>query len=66
MRSALAVSARVSGQMLAAMALAVIITVALLQAIARVQWPAFNSSNQLHALTTAGQCAVLIGLLLTG
>jgi len=66
MRSALAASARVSGQMLAAMALAVIITVVALQAIARVQWPAFNSSNQLHALTTAGQCAVLIGLLLTG
>ncbi|HEX7944626.1 MAG TPA: arabinofuranosyltransferase, partial [Phenylobacterium sp.] len=55
-----------SGQMLAAMALAVLITVIALQAIARVQWPAFNSSNQLHALTTAGQCAVLIGLLLAG
>lgn len=66
MRSALAAGARVSGQMLAAMALAVLITVIALQAIARVQWPAFNSSNQLHALTTAGQCAVLIGLLLTG
>lgn len=66
MRSALAASARVSGQMLAAMALAVIIAVIALQAIARVQWPAFNSSNQLHALTTAGQCAVLIGLLLAG
>ncbi len=66
MRSALAASARVSGQMLAAMALAVIIAVVALQAIARVQWPAFNSSNQLHALTTAGQCAVLIGLLLAG
>lgn len=66
MRSALAASARVSGQMLAAMALAAIIAVIALQAIARVQWPAFNSSNQLHALTTAGQCAVLIGLLLAG
>ncbi|MUL79913.1 galactan 5-O-arabinofuranosyltransferase [Mycolicibacterium sp. CBMA 226] len=66
MRGALAASARVSGQMLAAMALAVIIAVIALQAIARVQWPAFNSSNQLHALTTAGQCAVLIGLLLAG
>lgn len=66
MRSALAAGARVSGQMLAAMALAVLITVIALQAIARVQWPAFNSSNQLHALTTAGQCAVLIGLLLAG
>ena len=66
MRSALAATARVSGQMLAAMALAVIIAVIALQAIARVQWPAFNSSNQLHALTTAGQCAVLIGLMLAG
>lgn len=66
MRGALAAGARVSGQMLAAMALAVAIAVIALQAIARVQWPAFNSSNQLHALTTAGQCAVLVGLLLTG
>lgn len=66
MRGALAASARVSGQMLAAITLAVIIAVVALQAIARVQWPAFNSSNQLHALTTAGQCACLAGLLAAG
>lgn len=66
MRGALAASARVGGQMLAAGALAVIIAVIALQAIARVQWPAFNSSNQLHALTTAGQCACLAGLLTAG
>jgi galactan 5-O-arabinofuranosyltransferase len=35
-------------------------------AIARVDWPAYNSSNQLHALTTVGQCAALAGLLLAG
>ncbi|MUL66243.1 arabinofuranosyltransferase [Mycobacterium sp. CBMA 234] len=66
MRSALAASARVGGQMLAAMALAVLIAVVALKAIARVQWPAFNSSNQLHALTTAGQCATLAGLFAVG
>ena len=59
-------SARVGGQMLAAITLAVIVSVVALQAIQRVQWPAFNSSNQLHALTTAGQCACLAGLLASG
>lgn len=52
--------------MLAAMTLAVLIAVVALKAIARVQWPAFNSSNQLHALTTAGQCATLAGLFAAG
>jgi galactan 5-O-arabinofuranosyltransferase len=66
MRGALAASARVGGQMLAAMTLAVIVAVVALQAIQRVQWPAFNSSNQLHALTTVGQCACLAGLLVSG
>ncbi|MDR3664314.1 MAG: arabinofuranosyltransferase, partial [Mycobacterium sp.] len=70
MRNALAAaagtSARVCGQMLAAIAVAVVLAVVALQAIRRVQWPAFNSSNQLHALTTAGQCATLAGLLATG
>ncbi len=37
-----------------------------LAAIARVEWPAFNSSNQLHALTTVGQFACLAGLLACG
>ena len=35
-------------------------------AIARVQWPAFPSSNQLHALTTVGQVGCLAGLLAAG
>jgi len=59
-------SARVTGQMLVAVTLAVVVAVVALPAIARVQWPAFNSSNQLHALTTAGQCACLAGLLAAG
>ncbi|MGB8407745.1 MAG: galactan 5-O-arabinofuranosyltransferase [Mycobacterium sp.] len=59
-------SARASGQLLVAIALAVVTAVVALQAIQRVQWPAFNSSNQLHALTTAGQCTCLAGLLASG
>ncbi|PRC57037.1 arabinofuranosyltransferase, partial [Mycobacterium sp. ITM-2017-0098] len=34
--------------------------------IARVEWPAYNSSNQLHALTTVGQVVCLVGLLAAG
>lgn len=37
-----------------------------LVAIARVQWPAFGSSNQLHALTTVGQFGAIAGLVLAG
>ena len=37
-----------------------------LVAIARVEWPAFNSSNQLHALTTVGQFVCLAGLFAAG
>ena len=37
-----------------------------LAAIARVEWPAFNSSNQLHALTTVGQFVCLVGLFAGG
>ena len=32
----------------------------------RVDWPAFNSSNQLHALTTVGQFVCLVGLFAAG
>ena len=39
---------------------------AALIAIARVQWPAFPSSNQLHALTTVGQVGCLVGLFAAG
>lgn len=55
---------------LAEMALATLVAVAVaavsLIAIARVQWPAFPSSNQLHALTTVGQVGCLAGLLAVG
>ncbi|WP_409437878.1 galactan 5-O-arabinofuranosyltransferase [Mycobacterium sp. SMC-14] len=48
--------------MMLAAALAVVVAVVALMAIARVQWPAYPSSNQLHALTTVGQVCCLAGL----
>ena len=52
------------------MAVAVVVAVAVavisLAAISGVEWPAFNSSNQLHALTTVGQFACLAGLVACG
>jgi galactan 5-O-arabinofuranosyltransferase len=54
------------GQMFAAAVVAAIVSVVSLIAIARVQWPAFPSSNQLHALTTVGQVGCLVGLLGVG
>ncbi len=62
MRSALAVI----GQMAVAVVVAVAVAVISLAAISRVQWPAYNSSNQLHALTTVGQFGCLAGLLVSG
>lgn len=62
MRQALTVIA----QMLAATAVAVVVTVVALAAISRVEWPAFTSSNQLYALTTVGQFVCLAGLLGAG
>lgn len=62
MRTALAVT----GQMVAATAVAAVVAAVSLFAIARVDWPAYNSSNQLHALTTVGQVACLVGLLAAG
>ncbi|MGO9929100.1 MAG: arabinofuranosyltransferase, partial [Mycobacterium sp.] len=62
MRNALATL----GQMVGAVAVAVIVAVISLIAIAGVQWPAFPSSNQLHALTTVGQVGCLAGLVATG
>lgn len=53
---------RTAGQMLAAAATAAVLAVVALLAIARVEWPAYNSSNQLHALTTVGQFACLAGV----
>lgn len=66
MRSALAAPAKVAGQMVVATAVAVAVAVVSLVAIARVEWPAYNSSNQLHALTTVGQVGCLVGLLASG
>ena len=62
MRGALAVL----GQMAVAVVVTVIVSAVSLVAIARVEWPAYNSSNQLHALTTVGQFVCLAGLLAAG
>ncbi|HTY29407.1 MAG TPA: arabinofuranosyltransferase, partial [Mycobacterium sp.] len=52
--------------MVAAVAVAVAVSVVSLIAISRVEWPAFPSSNQLHALTTVGQVGCLVALLGVG
>ncbi|BBY03290.1 galactan 5-O-arabinofuranosyltransferase [Mycobacterium seoulense] len=62
MRNALAAL----GQMALAVAVAVVVAAISLVAISRVQWPAFPSSNQLHALTTVGQVGCLAGLVAVG
>jgi galactan 5-O-arabinofuranosyltransferase len=62
MRNALATL----GQMALAALVAVVVAVPSLIAIAGVQWPAFPSSNQLHALTTVGQVGCLAGLVAVG
>ncbi len=62
MRTALATI----GQMAVAVAVAVVVSVVSLIAVAGVHWPAYNSSNQLHALTTVGQFCCLAGLLVVG
>jgi galactan 5-O-arabinofuranosyltransferase len=62
MRGALAVL----GQMAVAVVAAVVVAVISLAAIARVEWPAYNSSNQLHALTTVGQFGCLAGIFAGG
>ena len=56
----------VLGQMAVAVVVAVVVAVISLVAISRVEWPAYNSSNQLHALTTVGQFGCLAGLLASG
>ncbi len=62
----LAAPFKVLGQMLIAIAVTVVVAAVSLFAIARVEWPAYNSSNQLHALTTVGQVVCLAGLLASG
>src|SRR5271163_4543312 len=54
------------GQMVLAAVVAISVAVISLIAISHVQWPAFPSSNQLHALTTVGQVGCLAGLIATG
>ena len=56
----------VLGRMAAAVIVALIVAAISLTAIARVDWPAYNSSNQLHALTTVGQFGCLAMLLAAG
>lgn len=62
MRNALATV----GHMAVATVVAVVVSVISLVAIARVEWPAYPSSNQLHALTTVGQVGCLAGLVAAG
>jgi galactan 5-O-arabinofuranosyltransferase len=62
MRNALATV----GHLVIAVAIAAAVSVISLTAIGRVQWPAFPSSNQLHALTTVGQVGCILGLLCAG
>src|ERR1700729_880440 len=62
MRNALATV----GHMVIAVAVAAAVSVISLTAIGRFQWPAFPSSNQLHALTTVGQVGCILGLLCAG
>ncbi|MET0475301.1 MAG: galactan 5-O-arabinofuranosyltransferase [Mycobacterium sp.] len=57
---------RTVAHMAAAVVVAVVVSAVSLVAIARVEWPAFNSSNQLHALTTVGQFVCLVGLFAAG
>ena len=51
-----------ASQMVAAVLIAVAVSIVGLAVISRVEWPAFPSSNQLHALTTVGQVGCLLGL----
>lgn len=54
------------GHLALAAAIAVVVSAVALYAISTVEWPAFPSSNQLHALTTVGQVGALVLLLATG
>ncbi|MGV0743174.1 galactan 5-O-arabinofuranosyltransferase [Mycolicibacterium sp. XJ870] len=59
-------ASRVLGQMLIAVLIASAVAGIAIAAIARVEWPAYNTSNQLHALTTVGQFGCLAGLFAAG
>ncbi|MGV0810334.1 galactan 5-O-arabinofuranosyltransferase [Mycolicibacterium boenickei] len=57
---------RVIGHLVIALMLASAVAGVSIVAIARVQWPAYNTSNQLHALTTVGQVGALAGIFAAG
>ncbi len=59
-------AATTAADMVAAALIAIIVSVVALAAISRVEWPAYPSSNQLHALTTVGQVGCLVGLVAIG
>lgn len=59
-------AARSAAAAVGAAAVSVLVSAVSLVAIAQVEWPAFNSSNQLHALTTVGQFVCLVGLFAAG
>ena len=66
MQAGLAGPARVTGHMVIALMLASAVAGVSIAAIAQVQWPAYNTSNQLHALTTVGQVGALAGIFAAG
>ncbi|ART67587.1 arabinofuranosyltransferase [Mycobacterium dioxanotrophicus] len=65
-RGGLTAPAGVIGQMVVAVLIASVVAGVSITAIARVQWPAYNTSNQLHALTTVGQFGCLAGIFASG
>ncbi|MEW2479787.1 galactan 5-O-arabinofuranosyltransferase [Mycobacterium sp. NPDC049093] len=66
MSAGVAGPARVAGHMVIALMLASAVAGVSIAAIAQVQWPAYNTSNQLHALTTVGQVGALAGIFAAG
>ncbi|AIY49873.2 galactan 5-O-arabinofuranosyltransferase [Mycolicibacterium fortuitum] len=66
MPAGLAGPARVAGHMVIALMIASAVAGVSIAAIAQVQWPAYNTSNQLHALTTVGQVGALAGIFAAG
>ncbi|MGV0837702.1 galactan 5-O-arabinofuranosyltransferase [Mycolicibacterium thermoresistibile] len=66
MHTALRVTAQTLVAVVWASVLATVVTAVSLVAIDGVEWPAYNSSNQLHALTTVGQFGALAGLFAAG
>ncbi|MCE5290653.1 MAG: galactan 5-O-arabinofuranosyltransferase [Nocardiaceae bacterium] len=62
MRSAVRVVGAAVGEMLAAAIIAAIVAAIGLFAFGKVEWPAFNSSNVLRAVTTVGQVGALVAL----